>query len=148
MEVAMSVVGWFKKRLNVERFGRFALIGVLGTGLDTGLLLLLTTAGLPTLPANVISYSVGIINNYFWNRRWTFATPAPKHWVPQLAKFGMVSLVGLVLNSLMVVWLENGMGLPAAKLVATGAVLFWNYNVNRLWTFSDVAKVEVMEWSR
>ena len=69
----MSVVEWLRPRLNPGRFGRFALVGALGTGLDMGLLLLLTAAGLPTLPANVISYSAGIVNNYTWNRRWTFA---------------------------------------------------------------------------
>lgn len=142
----MLVVIWFKERFNFGQFGRFALVGVLGTGLDMGLLLLLTAAGVPTLPANVLSYSSGIANNYYWNRRWTFSSGKRQNWIPQLAQFTLVSLAGLGLNSLIVVGLEARVGLMVAKLLATAAVLFWNYNANRLWTFGEPAKVEVMEW--
>ena len=142
----MPVFEWLQARLKFGRFGRFAVVGALGTSLDMGLLLLLSVAGLPTLPANILSYSVGIANNYYWNRRWTFPTRQWKDWVPQLAQFVVVSLIGLGLNSLIVVWLENGLGLLAAKLVATGAVLIWNFSANCLWTFSEIAQVEVMEW--
>ncbi len=142
----MPIVEWLKARLRLERFGRFALVGALGTAVDLGLLVLLTTAGLPTLPANILSYSAGIANNFYWNRRWTFQTRQRRDWLPQLAQFTVVSLLGLGLNSLIVVWLESRLGLVIAKLVATGAVLMWNYNANRLWTFSEVATVEVMEW--
>jgi putative flippase GtrA len=143
----MSVVECLKTRLTLGRFGRFALVGVLGTGLDMGLLLLLTAAaGLSTLPSNMISYSAGIINNYYWNRRWTFTGGQHTYWPRQLTQFAVVSLVGLGLNSLIVVWMEGLIGLLSAKLLATGLVLLWNYNANRLWTFGEPASVEVVEW--
>jgi putative flippase GtrA len=141
----MLAVDWLKNNLNMERFGRFALVGALGTALDVGLMMFfIETARLPTLSANILSYSTGIVNNYFWNRRWTFSNRKTPGWIIQLFQFSLVSLVGLGLNSLLVVGLEGMAGLLPAKLLATGIVLLWNYNANRLWTFGGPVKAEVM----
>lgn len=141
----MLSVDWLKNNLDLERFARFAFVGALGTILDVGLLMLLSAvAQLATLPANLLSYSAGIVNNYVWNRRWTFSGSRAKAWVPQFVQFAVVSLIGLTLNSLMVIWLEEPFGLLVAKLSATGVVLVWNYNANRLWTFGGTAEIEVM----
>jgi putative flippase GtrA len=101
---------------------------------------------MPTLAANIVSYSAGILNNYYWNRRWTFSNRQSAAWMVQLMQFALVSLVGLGLNSMLVVWMEEPVGLLPAKLLATGAVLLWNYNANRVWTFGRPAEIEVMEW--
>jgi putative flippase GtrA len=97
---------------------------------------------LQTLPANVLSYSAGIANNYYWNRRWTFSYRRARGWFTQLFQFAAVSMVGLGLNSLLVIWLEDLCGLFLAKLLATGFVLLWNYNANRLWTFGLAVEAE------
>lgn len=131
-----------------SRLLRFLTVGVSGTLVDFGLLTLLKLAGWATLPANILSYSLGILNNYTWNRRWTFADRQRKPWAQQLVQFAAVSLVGLGLNTLLVVWLEAPLRdlfqgadwsyLPA-KALATAAVLLWNYVANRLWTFGGGA---------
>ena len=128
----------------IERFSRFLAVGAVGTVLDFSLLTLLKLAGLPTLLANSLSFTAGLVNNFTWNRLWTFGDSIQPNWRKQLAQFTMVSLVGLVLNNLIVLGLENVFGamlgqpewsyLPA-KVVATGVVVFWNYFANRMWTF-------------
>lgn len=132
------------------RFARFLAVGALGTLLDFGLLSLLKAIGLATLPANSLSFSAGVINNFTWNRLWTFADVNHAGWGRQLAQFTLVSLAGLALNNAIVLLLEIPLGmllgqpdlgyLPA-KVVATGVVVFWNYFANRCWTF----KVERLE---
>lgn len=128
----------------LARFTRFLTVGALGTLLDFGLLTMLKLAGLPTLFANSLSFTAGLINNFTWNRLWTFRDAAQANWQKQLAQYALVSLVGLALNDLIVLSLETVLGTwlgqPAwgylpAKVVATGVVVFWNYFANRTWTF-------------
>ncbi|MBN2387540.1 MAG: GtrA family protein [Anaerolineales bacterium] len=133
-----------RKTPELTRFLRFLAVGALGTLLDFGLLTTLKRAGVPTLAANTLSFSAGVINNFVLNRRWTFGDAPQSRWTAQFVPFALVSLVGLVLNSGIVLLLEVPFGtllggsewgyLPA-KALATGVVVFWNYCANRLWTF-------------
>ena len=61
-------------RKELKTLLRFMTVGVGSTLVDFGLFTLLhLLAGIPTLPANIISYSCGIVNSFVFNRRWTFA---------------------------------------------------------------------------
>jgi len=130
-----------KKELT--RFSRFLTVGAIGTVLDFTILTLLKLAGAPTLIANSLSFTAGLVNNFTWNRLWTFGD-VQSDWRKQLAQYTLISLVGLALNDLIVLSLENVLGsmfgqpefgyLPA-KVIATGVVVFWNYFANRTWTF-------------
>ncbi len=128
----------------IQRFSRFLAVGAVGTFLDFSLLTLLKLAGLPTLFANTFSFTAGLINNFTWNRLWTFHDATQADWRRQLVQFTMVSLVGLALNNAILLWLEMPLGQllgqPAwgyvpAKVAATAVVVFWNYFANRKWTF-------------
>jgi putative flippase GtrA len=128
----------------VQRFSRFLTVGAVGTVLDFSLLTLLKLAGLPTVIANSLSFTAGLLNNFTFNRLWTFNDRAQGDWRSQFARFTLVSLVGLALNNFIVLSLEHALGvlfgqpdwgyLPA-KVIATGVVVFWNYFANRMWTF-------------
>lgn len=129
-----------------NRFARFLTVGAVGTLLDFSLLTALKLAGMPTLFANSISFTAGLLNNFTWNRLWTFRDSLRTDWYRQLAQYVLVSLIGLALNNLIVISLEGIFGvllgqprwgyLPA-KVIATGLVVFWNYFANRTWTFRD-----------
>ncbi len=56
----------------VQRFSRFLAVGAVGTILDFSLLTVLKLAGLPTIFANSLSFTAGLLNNFTWNRLWTF----------------------------------------------------------------------------
>lgn len=129
-----------------QRFARFLTVGAVGTFLDFSLLTLLKTLGLPTLLANTASFSAGVVNNFTWNRLWTFSDVKQADWQRQLAQFVLVSLIGLALNNTIVLLLEAplgnlldqpGYGYLPAKVIATGIVVFWNYFANRYWTFNN-----------
>jgi putative flippase GtrA len=140
----MAAFSGMSSSKEMERFSRFLAVGSVGTLLDFSLLTLLKLAGMPTLFANSLSFLAGLANNFTWNRLWTFGDSVQPDWRMQLAKFTTISLVGLVLSNAIVLLLEGSLGqalghpnwgyLPA-KLLATGAVLFWNYFANRVWTF-------------
>jgi putative flippase GtrA len=130
----------------MERFSRFLSVGAVGTVLDFSLLTLFNLAGVSLLFGNSLSFLVGLANNFTWNRLWTFGDSVQLDWRAQLAKFTMVSVIGLALSNVILLMLEVPMGqmlhraewgyLPA-KVIATGAVLFWNYFANRTWTFKQ-----------
>lgn len=134
------------------RLLRFMIVGASGTLLDfMTLTLLKEVVLLPTVLANAASFSVGVVNNYTWNRRWTFDDARQRPIRTQFLQFVTVSVVGLLLNTLLVLALEAPLGtlfgvaaygyLPA-KVIATGIVFLWNFTANRLWTFNTFRKHE------
>lgn len=124
---------------------RFLVVGTLGTLIDFSLFAFLhLVLGLPALPANILSYSAGIINNYLLHRAWTYAARPKKALVRQFAQFAAVSLSALALNSGVVLiltpWMADAVSLPGApallaKLCAVGVGLAWNFLINHFWIF-------------
>jgi putative flippase GtrA len=146
----MRQVDDLKNSKEIKRFLRFLVVGLSGTLIDFGILTALKTFwGVPTIIANTISYSAGVVNNFTWNRIWTFAEARDKEWYVQFGQFVAINIVGVILNNLIVLGLEGPLGvlfnnpdkgyLPA-KIVATGVVVLYNFVANRLWTFRNVPR--------
>jgi putative flippase GtrA len=131
----------------VVRFLKFAIVGATGMVVDlTVLNVMHKVFGLPLLVANTISFTTAVLSNFTWNRLWTFPESRERPLVPQLAQFGLVNVIGLAINNL-VLWivfnLINGfvpdpLDYNLAKIVAIGVVLFWNYFINRIWTYKGI----------
>ncbi len=128
----------------VSRFVKFALVGALGAIIDLGLLNLMRGFfGWDLIWANTLSVSVAILSNFTWNRLWTYPESRTRKKRKQLPQFTVVNLVGLIINNLIVVGLDAllvaHVGEPwsynIAKVIAIGVVLFWNFGINRLWTY-------------
>lgn len=132
----------YQKEYN--RFAKFALVGASGAVVDFTLLNIgIRVFGWPLLLANTISVGAAILNNFTWNRLWTFPESQTRQKRTQIMQFATVNSIGLVLNNLIVL-LINGLIFPVvgepwsyniAKAVAIGIVLFWNFSANRLWTY-------------
>lgn len=126
-----------------SRMLRFMTVGLSGTLVDfAALALLKEVVLLPTLLANTLSFSAGLVNNFTWNRLWTFADARNDNITRQFIQFASVSLVGLLMNNLILLLLENPLdaiignyGYIPAKIIATGLVFVWNFTANRYWTF-------------
>lgn len=141
----MATIRMSRESNEIARFLRFVIVGLSGTLIDIGFLTLLKTVGQATLPANVLSYTLGLLNNFIWHRHWTYADGRSKTLWLQLGQFTLISLTGLLLNTMLVYLLEAPLGqliaapslgyLPA-KLLATALVGIWNFSLNRHWTFN------------
>jgi len=130
----------------LERFLKFMVVGTIGFVIDFGTLnLLVLLAGLEVLVANTISFSLAVFSNFTWNRLWPYPDSRSKPIRSQLTQFFIVNIVGWGINTL-VLWLltpvftaiVGRLGYNIAKAIATIIVLFWNFFVNRYWTYSDV----------
>jgi putative flippase GtrA len=145
-------------RREVKRFAKFATVGV------AGMVTHLTIANVlnfgfhfPDATANAVGFMTAVLQNYLLNYNWTFAdrryTTTKARWV-QVSQFFVVSIIGLGINTIVreVVshllypfWqtiFHNPMMAEVVNYnfsiaVAIGVVLFWNFIVNRLWTFRN-----------
>jgi putative flippase GtrA len=87
--------------------------------------------------ANSAGFAVAVVNNYLLNRLWTFNNHSVKI-LPQFTSFIAVSLVGLLLNNLLLALFHQKlkMNFYTAKLLAIGTVFLWNYFGSSFFTFS------------
>lgn len=133
-------------RKEVERFLRFSVVGTIGAVVDFGVLnLLILLFGLAKVWANTCSFSAAVCSNFLWNRLWTYPETRGDPVLPQLTRFALVNVIGLGINQAIFLsldrWAFTGwgpLGYNLAKVIATGVVLFWNFGVNRFWTYRHV----------
>lgn len=134
-------------RKELVRFLKFCVVGTVGFGVDTGLLngLIFLAGWMPVL-AKAVSFTAAVINNFLWNRYWTYPESRSKPIWQQISQFFVVNTAGLGIN-LVVFGTVSGVLIPrlgmkwgvnAAQVVAVGVALFWNFLANRLWTYNDV----------
>lgn len=152
-------LGWIArlpliKRLGLEhrpkeftRFLKFATVGVIGMFVDLSILTLSRELlGLPLELALGLGFTVAVLSNFTWNRLWTFPESRQRPLASQMGQFVVVNIVGLGINEVVVLGLHPIFSLilpdpPAylsAKVIAIGIVLFWNYFVNRAWTYRGI----------
>jgi putative flippase GtrA len=134
----------------VKRFIKFMIVGGFGAVLDVTVLnVLILGFGVPKSFANIISVSCAILSNFTWNRLWTFPESREHAVHSQLGKFATVNLIGLGINQVVFLATDNFFWLPLlphhetlaynlAKMCAIGVVLFWNFGINRIWTYRHI----------
>lgn len=147
-----------KDPLERTRFMRFAAVGALGALVDFGVMNFLVLIGrLSLVLAGSISFIMAVGNNFTWNRFWTYPESRSKPLLGQLAQFGMVNAMGLIIRLPILKLGEPALDsfletLPlhytlvshqfishnVTLAVAVGIVMLWNFFVNRYWTYNDI----------
>jgi putative flippase GtrA len=133
-------------RLLQWRFVRFGTIGASGTAVNQALLYfgqhwLFRGIVQPTVRLNcsmALAILVATINNFSWNRRWTWPDRARRAGHSLLTQFGQYALacwVGIVLQFLLTNLLVLYFHYLLANLIAIGCASVCNFAVNDLWTF-------------
>lgn len=99
------------KAKEVDRFLKFAIVGIVGAVVDfTVLNVLEHTLLIPAPPdeqlkvalATGAAFTTAVISNYIWNRYWTFPDSRSRSAGQQLFQFFVVSVVGLVFRLIFV----------------------------------------------
>lgn len=158
------------KAKEVERFLKFAIVGAFGAVVDFGTLNILQHTLLhPEGPneklyvamASGIAFTAAVISNFFWNRYWTYPDSRSRHVGLQLAQFFFINTVAVVARLIFVSMayaplgefaesllghpdveeaVANRLGTNLAQAIAVGVAMFWNFFMNRYWTYNDVDK--------
>ncbi len=152
-------------RRELRRFLRFGVVGIIGAVVDFGTFnLLANVLGVASLIASMLSFSAAVTSNFLWNRFWTYPDSRSKRLHQQVLQFAVVSAIGLAIRTPVFAFTEKPLvelsmnilprladfGLPMITLLkpdtlgsnlalalAIVIVLFWNFGVNRFWTYSD-----------
>ena len=93
--------------------------------------------GIHHIPAAIIAFCVAVMNNFWWNRHWTFDAKQG-HAGFQAARFFTVSVLALVINLIVLeILVRGGMGDLPAQAIAVAVAMPFNFVGNKLWTFAE-----------
>jgi putative flippase GtrA len=113
------------------------------------------TVSLARTFASTLSFIAAIVSNFLWNRYWTYPDSRSRSIRRQLAQFTVVSVAGILIRVPIITYTHT----PFTNLVASVSslepysvrigdnlslvlavlvVMFWNFFVNRYWTYNDV----------
>ncbi len=139
--------GMLSKR-ETQRFLKFLVVGGVGFCVDTGTLSLLVLCfSVDRVVAKGVAFALAVLNNFVWNRLWTYPEARSKSLLTQVSMFVAVSCVGLgialavfnFVDGLALQHVNEVIALYTAQAASVGVALFWNYAANRFITYSDVA---------
>ncbi|MCO5186614.1 MAG: GtrA family protein [Anaerolineae bacterium] len=117
----------------------------------------LTPEQVVAIIAGTISFVLAVISNFIWNRYWTYPDSRSKSLPRQFAQFFLVNISAIFIRLPILALTVNFFSRTAATLfpslsdpvavrlgknlalaLAVGIALFWNFFINRYWTYSDV----------
>lgn len=107
--------------------------------------------------AGTISFILAIISNFIWNRYWTYPDSRSKSVRRQFVQFFLVNVTAILVRLPILTLTVNfftrtttqmlpalgeplalRLGKNLALALAVGIAMFWNFFVNRYWTYGDV----------
>ena len=131
------------ERAQLQRFrdiSRFSVVGGITTLGDFVIFSVLTMLlDVATIPANLVSYSCGIVASFLLNRNWTFShSRGGTSIAGQGLRFAMTNSAGLLLSTALVALLAMVLPRPVAKILSIPIVFIWNYQTAKLWVFRRI----------
>ncbi|HEX4720032.1 MAG TPA: GtrA family protein [Thermoleophilaceae bacterium] len=126
-----------RKPHNWFQLGKFLLVG--SSGYVVNLIVFtfsLKVLGVHHIAAATIAFGVAVMNNFWWNRHWTFAARGG-HAGFQAARFFTVSVIAFLIQLAILELLVTGPDLPKVLAQAISLVLATpvNFIGNKLWSF-------------
>lgn len=129
-----------QKRPYLKQFLKFCIVGGLNTILDFVIYIGLTRPFVfwekNYILAGFVSFIFAATSSYFLNKTWTFRDRQSKI-TKQYPKFLLISTIGLLLNLTTLYLLVSQFKIYdlIAKIIAVILVTFWNFIMNKIWTF-------------
>ncbi|MBN1230395.1 MAG: GtrA family protein [Anaerolineales bacterium] len=138
------------------RFLKFAVVGTIGAVVDFLIFNGLRALSVAVIPSGITSFVLAVINNFTWNRYWTYPDSRSKPILRQFIIFAAINAIGLLIRVGVLAifpgwlfsilsgsnlnlfftpeWLSENLSLAIAMVI----VMFWNYFVNRYLTYNDI----------
>lgn len=144
----------FSKVPAIWQFVKFGLVGVSNTAINFGVLNGLVAAsgvvkGWPLYFFESIAFVCALFNSYIWNSHWSFENKN-KRTTEEFVEFFLITFVGSQVNSLIVFSISSyvhplggisqKLWINVANVIATLAVMFWNFFGFKLVVFRDRSK--------
>ncbi|TNC96796.1 MAG: GtrA family protein [Gallionellaceae bacterium] len=134
------------RRIFSKRFLKFGTVGASGTVVNIGVLYLAQEFLFNTVQTIEIRLNLSLalaiflatLNNFFWNRLWTWADRKQYHHLSLPAQFGQYSLacsLSIILQIVFTNLLAPHFYYQIANLIAIGVTSVLNFLLNDIWTF-------------
>jgi putative flippase GtrA len=126
----------------IHQFVKFAIIGVINTGVDFAVYFVLTRGtdffSTNIYLANTIAFITAATSSYIANRTWTFNIEH-KAQVGEALKFYGTAASGFAINMAILYTGVSVFGMYdlVAKIIATFVAIFWNFFVTKFWVFKS-----------
>lgn len=132
-------LAWVIRLSSLKTFVRFALVGLLGLGVNLGVLSVLLALGINKYIASPIAIEAAILSNYLLNNRWTFVGRSYRDGFSLRGlKFNVVSVLGLAVSYSSFVLLSLAtprLSTYVAQVLSVVPTTLVNYLSNSYWTF-------------
>ncbi|MDP2762128.1 MAG: GtrA family protein [Sideroxyarcus sp.] len=137
------------RRIFSKRFLKFGTVGASGTVVNIGMLYLAQEHIFDAVQSTEIRLNLSLVlaiflatlNNFFWNRLWTWKDRVQHHHRPWLSQFGQYTLacwLSIALQVLFTNLLAPHFYYQIANLIAIGLTSVLNFLLNDIWTFGRV----------
>jgi putative flippase GtrA len=126
-----------RKPHNWVQLGKFLLVGLSGYALNLAVFTFsLKVLSVHHIAAATIAFGVAVLNNFWWNRHWTFAAGSG-HAGFQAARFFTVSVCAFLIQIAILELLVTSADWPKVLAQAISLVLATpvNFIGNKLWSF-------------
>jgi putative flippase GtrA len=152
-------VASLKDPIEQKRFIKFALVGCSGAVVDFGVFnLLASLLSVNSTISQAVSFTLAVINNFIWNRLWTYPETRKSSLLKPFLQFGIVNVIGLGIRTVLFTLIEPQM-IRLSEYVLSGKnyatiighnltlalliliVMLWNYFANRYWTFKEIDSI-------
>jgi len=144
MITVKNIYNTFINNEKLKRIIRFCCVGGLNTAIDFGIFSLLNSIfGVNYIISQIVSYSSGTLNSYFFNKFWTFNdTKTSKKTTKEIVQFVVVNTtsLGVSLVGLSILMNNNFMNAFFAKIIAMVLAQVVNFLGYRFWVFGTGVK--------
>lgn len=137
------------RRIFSKRFLKFGTVGASGTVVNIGVLYFAQEHIFNAIQHTEIKLNLSLVlaillatlNNFFWNRLWTWADRKDHHhrsWLGQFGQYTMACWLSIALQMLFTNLLAPHVYYQYANLIAIGMTSVLNFVLNDIWTFGRV----------
>ncbi len=146
-----------KDKRERDRFLKFAAVGAIGFIVDFSIFNIARNYfQISAVLSNIISFSIAVMSNFLFNRFWTYPDSRSKPIAGQLIQFFIVNVFGLLIRTGVFTLIVPGLinffettglnigleptilGENSALVIVVIIVMFWNFFINRHWTYNDI----------
>ncbi len=150
-----------EKAKEVERFLKFATVGIIGAIIDFGVLNLLQATVLSPTGSHIsakvalatgVAFTSAVTSNFIWNRYWTYPDSRTRPIQQQLVQFFLVNVAGMAFrlvwvrvlftpfghfgaDALQTLGLSEGLNMTATKKLGTNIAQFFAVWIVMVWNF-------------
>lgn len=120
----------------IFKFFKFIIVGFSGMIVDFSITILLKEKlKVNRYISNSAGFTIAASSNYLFNRFWTFESNNPKVFV-EYSTFILISLIGLIINNLVIYLIEKKLKFYFAKFLAIIITSIWNFTANYYFNFT------------